>query len=73
MHSCFQAPVMFDGLIIKLLPPCGLHLILANHRYIWKFLHSVISKRSQENLIPTALRKIGCSYLAFQLDCYFKR
>jgi len=32
-----------------------------------------ISKRGQEHLVPVALRKIGCTYMAFQLDCYFKR
>jgi len=64
---------MFEGTIIELTPPCGLHLILAHHRYICKFLRETISKRSQEDLIPVALRKIGCNYLAFKLDSYFKR
>ena len=69
----FQTTLLFDATILEFIPPCGLHLILAHHRYMWKFLHSIISKRSQEELFPVALRKIGCSYLAFQLDSYFKR
>ena len=64
---------MLKGVIMELVPPCGLHLILAHHRYLWKFLHDIVSKRKQEELIPKPLRKIGCTYLAFQLDSYFKR
>ena len=69
----FQTTLLFDATILEFIPPCGLHLILAHHRYMWKFLHSIITKRSQEELFPVALRKIGCTYLAFQLDSYFKR
>ncbi|XP_066917770.1 uncharacterized protein [Clytia hemisphaerica] len=66
------APVLFEGVVIELIPPCGLHLILAHHRYLWKFMHDIISKRNQESLIPVALRKIGCTYIAFQIESYFK-
>ncbi|XP_066932109.1 uncharacterized protein [Clytia hemisphaerica] len=64
--------VLFEGTIIEFVPPCGLHLILAHHRYLWKVLHRTIMARKQEQLIAPALRKIGCHYLAFQLDSYFK-
>ena len=59
-------------MITEFIAPCGLHLILANHRYLWKFLFDIISKRNQESLLTVALRKIGCFYLSFQLDCYMK-
>uniref|UniRef100_A0A7M6DRA3 Uncharacterized protein n=1 Tax=Clytia hemisphaerica TaxID=252671 RepID=A0A7M6DRA3_9CNID len=64
------APVMLKFIILELLPPCGLHLILAHHRYLWKSLYEIVSKRKQEHVIPVALKKIGCNYLAFQLKCY---
>nr|XP_047125438.1 uncharacterized protein LOC124807535 [Hydra vulgaris] len=71
-YLLFQGTVLIEGLIIDFMPQCGLHLILAQHRYLWKFLFDVVNKRSQENLLSEGLKKIGCSYLAFQLDCYFK-
>ena len=64
--------LLFDAMITEFIAPCGLHLILANHRYLWKFLFDIISKRNQESLLTVALRKIGCFYLSFQLDCYMK-
>ena len=53
---------MFTGLIIETMCPCGLHCIyiLAHHRYLWKYIVSVIDKRKQEKLIPEALRTISC-------------
>ncbi|XP_066933511.1 uncharacterized protein [Clytia hemisphaerica] len=63
---------LFKGFTTELMPPCGLHLILANHRYIGKFLFDVVSKRKMEHLIPSVLRKIGCGYLAYQLEQYHK-
>ena len=32
----------------------------------------MVNKRNQENLIPEALRAIGCTYLAYQSESYFK-
>lgn len=55
------------------MPPCGLHLILAHHRYLYKFMYDVINKRNMDERIPEALRKIGCGYLAYQIEQYFKR
>lgn len=46
--------------------------ILAHRRYLWKYLFDVVNKRNQENLIPEALRAIGCTYLAYQYESYFK-
>ena len=69
---CFQAPPIFSALVIDLMPPCGLHLILAVHRYLWKFLYDIINKRGQDNIISNALRHISLDYLAYQIDSYFK-
>lgn len=55
------------------MPPCALHLILAVHRYLWRFLYDVINKRGQDDLIPNALRHISLDFLAFQIESYFKR
>jgi len=63
---------LFVGCIIELMPPCGLHMILANHRYLWKFLYDIVNKREMDSLIRSALRKIGCGYLAYQLEQYHK-
>ena len=63
---------MFTGLIVEIMCPCGLHCILAHHRYLWKYMFSVIDKRKQEKLIPEALRTISCGYLACQYESYFK-
>ena len=64
--------LLFDAIIIDFVAPCGLHLILANHRYLWQFMFDIISKRKQESLFTVALRKVGCFYLSFRLDCYIK-
>ncbi|XP_066925516.1 uncharacterized protein [Clytia hemisphaerica] len=69
-HFAQWAPVLFKGTIVELTPPCALHMILAHHRYLWKFLHQTVTKRNQTHLIPVALRKIGCTYLAFQIESY---
>ena len=61
---------LFDGLELELLPPCGLHLILAHHRYLWEFLYSVLKRRKQEEIIPSAFKKIDCSYLALQYNSF---
>ena len=57
---------------IELLPPCGLHLILAHHRYLWEFLQSVIIRRNQQNLIPVAFKRIDCSYLSLQYRSFLE-
>lgn len=69
----FQAKPIFSSFILELMPPCALHLILAIHRYLWKFLYDVINKRGQDDLIPQAFRIISLDFLAFQLESYFKR
>ena len=53
--------------------PCALHLILAIHRYMWKFVTDVIINREQEDLIPDALISIKCNYFAYQYTSYLKR
>ena len=53
--------------------PCGLHLILAHHRYLWKFMFDILVDRKQQDLIPNALRLIDCHYLAFQIQTYHER
>ena len=63
---------MFTGLVIETMAPCGLHCILAHHRYLWKYMFHLINKRGQENLIPDGLRAISCDYLAYQYESYFK-
>ena len=68
----FQAPPLFTPIISETMAPCGLHCILAHRRYLWKFLYDVIDKRGQTALIPTALREIGCGYLAYQYESYLK-
>ena len=68
-----QAPPLFKGFVLDLMPPCGLHLILAIHRYMWKFMYNVINKRSQDNFIAEALRTIQLDYLAYQIESYIKR
>ena len=62
---------MFTGMITDTMLPCGLHLILAHHRYLWKF-NLINNKRDQEHLIPDGLRSISCGYLAYQYESYFK-
>lgn len=51
-------------------PLCALHVILAHHRYLWKFVSDVIAIRGQEEQIAEALRAIGAYYFAFQYDSY---
>uniref|UniRef100_A0A7M5WU97 Uncharacterized protein n=2 Tax=Clytia hemisphaerica TaxID=252671 RepID=A0A7M5WU97_9CNID len=66
------AQPIFTSYIIETMPPCGLHLILAIHRYLWTYLYHIISKRGQEDQITTALRHIQLDYLAYQIECYHK-
>ena len=51
--------------------PCGLHLHLAMHCCLWKQISVIVKHRDQEDLLPVALRKIGCTYLAYQVSQYF--
>jgi len=62
--------MLLKGFITELMVPCGLHLILAHHRYLYRFLFDVINNRKQNDLIAVALREIGCGYLAFSLEVY---
>ena len=59
---------MFDGLEMMLLCPCGLHLILAHHRYMWSFMFDIIARRGQEHLMADGFRQIDCHYLALQIE-----
>lgn len=65
--------MLSKSFITELMVPCGLHLILAHHRYLYRFLFDVINNRKQNDIIAVALREIGCGYLAFSLDTYHKR
>ena len=65
--------MLFSAYVIELNPPCGLHLILAHHRYIWRFMYNVAKARNMQHLLAEGLRKIGCSYLGYQLDRYEDR
>nr|XP_047142024.1 uncharacterized protein LOC124816524 isoform X2 [Hydra vulgaris] len=64
--------MLFKGFVIDLMPPCGLHLILAHHRYMYKFMYNVINKRNMDSRIGKAFRNIGCTYLAYQIEQCFK-
>ncbi|XP_047139031.1 uncharacterized protein LOC124814958 [Hydra vulgaris] len=64
--------MLFKGFVVDLMPPCGLHLILAHHRYMYKFMYNVINKRNMDSRIDMAFRNIGCTYLAYQIEQYFK-
>ena len=57
---------------MKMIVPCGLHLILAHHRYMWSYMFDIVLNRKQENIVPIALQKIGCHFLALQIESYFK-
>ena len=63
---------LFDSVEIELLPPCGLHLILAHHRYLWEFLQSIIIRRNQQDLIPVAFKRIDCSYLSLKYSSFLE-
>ena len=58
-----QAMALFKGFITEFMPPCGLHIILAHHRSLYKFMYDVINNRGQDHMIPEALRTIDCGYL----------
>ena len=61
---------LFDGFELLLMPPCGLHLILAHHRYLWSYVMDVILRRKQDHLITKAFAKVDCHYLALQYKSY---
>ena len=72
-HFGQVAPVLLRCLLQKTIPPCSLHLILSVHRVFWKIIHSFTKLRQQEHLIIIpALRQMGCQYMVFQLESYFK-
>ena len=54
------------------MPPCALHLILSIHRCFWKIIHNFSKDREQEHIVAPALRRIGCHYMAFQMESYCK-
>ena len=56
----------------KTIPPSSLHLILSARQVFWKIIHSFTKLRQQEHLIIPFLRQMGCQYMAFQLERYFK-
>ena len=64
---------LFSSYILELSPPCGLHLILAHHRYIWNFVAKIAAAKKKEAQLAEGLRKIGCTYMAYQLDRYYAR
>ena len=64
---------IFSAFSESCLVPCGLHLILAIHRSLWKMLYDIVSKRGQETQLPAAIRDIHCGYLAYQIEAYYKR
>ena len=66
------ATLLLPSLVQETVPPCALHLILAMHRQFWKIIHSFTKSRKQETLIVPALKKIGCFYMAFQMESYVK-
>eukprot|EP00111_Clytia_hemisphaerica_P005038 TCONS_00014490-protein len=72
-HFGQYAPLLLDCFEMMLLVPCGLHMILAHHRYLWNFLFDIIQDRKQQDLLPKALRSINCHFLALQIESYFKR
>ena len=63
-YSNFQAKPLLDFIELLLIVPCGLHLILAHHRYLWNYMFDLITDRKQEDKIPQAFRHIGCHFLA---------
>ena len=71
-HYGQYATPLFTGFDILTMPPCGMHMILAHHRYLWSFLSDVIQRRNQGNLKSTGFKNIGCTYLAFQFEAYLK-
>ena len=72
-YSNFQAKPLLGFIGLLLIVPCGLHLILARHRYLWNYMFDLITDRKQEDKIPQALPHIGCHFLALQVESYFKR
>ena len=72
-HLGQYAIPLFDGFEIPLMPPCGLHLILAHHRYLWSALLIAIINRQQTLKIFEAFKSIGCCYLAMQMEAYYNK
>ena len=62
---------LFNGFEMICMPPCGLHLILAIHRYLWGLMHSVLTERKQISSVKDAFINIGCGHLALQYEAYF--
>ena len=71
-HYGQYGPPLLKAVDVFLIPFCGLHMILAMHRYLWSYLSDLIERRKQSNIIVNAFTDIGCTYLAFQHACYLK-
>ena len=63
---------LLNCLFVEANPPCALHLHLSLHRRLWKKISAMAKTRNQEDLLPKALASVGCTYLAFQVEHYFK-
>ena len=71
-HDGQTGPPLVNCLCPETCAPCTLHLHLALHRCLWKKISVVVKGRDQEDLLPEALKSIGCTYLAYQVAQYFK-
>ena len=71
-HFGQYAPPLIKCVSMKLVLPCGLHLVLAHHRYLWCFAAEIIERRGQSGKIASSLREIGCHFLALQHESYLK-
>ena len=71
-HDGQTGPPLVNCLCPETCAPCTLHLHLALHRCLWKKISVVVKGRDQEDLLPEALKSIGCTYLAYQVALYFK-
>ena len=62
---------LFDGFELLLMPPCGLLIILAHHRYSWSALLAPIIRRNETDMIFETFKSIGCGYLSMQMETYY--
>ena len=53
--------------------PCGLHIILAHHRYSWNAVMEPIVNKNQTGLIFEAFGIIKCGYLSTQMERYYNK
>ena len=64
--------LLCDAAELLCIPPCGLHLILAHHRYMWQHVFNILHDRKQLPLVAGAFISIGCHYLGHQHETYFQ-